>query len=95
MTPRRKPTPVETAVKREIAEAAMRSPGSEKSAAAAVAVHLARDVEGDDRLAARVTAAKVLLDAVDRIRAIPPADQAADRLDDLAKRRAHRKASAS
>lgn len=92
MSPRRAVPPLEAAVRRELRELARRKPGADKTPEAETALALARAIDGsDDVLAARVSAARVLNETLDRLRAAAPAEQTTDRLDDLAQRRQKRR----
>lgn len=105
MSPRRRTPPLVAAVKRDLAALSRRSPGAERSAEALLALRLAAEIEDPRRLdgetvigetlAARVSAGKLLTETLAGLRAKAPAEQTADRLDDLSKRRSVRKARAS
>lgn len=61
------------------------------SATAAMALALAREIDDPDNSAtSKSMCARSLLDAIDTLRKLTPAETKADRLDDLARRRAAR-----
>jgi len=103
VSPRRTIPPLEAAVRRELRELARRSPGADKTPEAETALALARAIEqrwSDEAglvlaepLAARVSAARVLNETLDRLRATAPDEKAVDRVDDLAAKRQKRRAS--
>lgn len=96
MTASRRTSALATAVKRDLSELEKRSPGVAKSSEAALALSLAATVDGDEPLAARVSAGRLLAETMASLRAAaPPVEVAVDRLDELTARRAVRKAKAS
>jgi hypothetical protein len=61
--------------------------------AAALAVAMAREVDGDSSLTSRTMAARILIEALALVDAAAPAVAEADPLDEIAERRAARRAS--
>lgn len=85
---------VAAAVGRELVEIRRRAPGAADSALAALALALAAEVDDPGNSAtSKSMCAKVLVDALDRLRELAPAQEAGDRLDDLSARRQRRRAS--
>lgn len=90
--------PLEAAVKREIAAAQKRQKGAGQSWEAKLAITLAQQIEASrdaESLSARVSAAKVLTDTMERIKAIGSEQRATDGLDQLAAARAKRQKAAA
>jgi hypothetical protein len=81
-------SPLLAAVRRRVAEA-----GAAELPAAALAMAMAREVDGDSSLTSRTMAARILLEALALVDAAAPAVAEADPLDEIAERRAARRAS--
>jgi hypothetical protein len=81
-------SPLVESVRRRVAEA-----GAADLPAAALAVAMAREVDGDSSLTSRTMAARILIEALALVDAAAPAAVEADPLDEIAERRAARRAS--
>lgn len=84
------------ATQRDIAEIAKRDKGLAASGLAALAEQLAKELDSSGNSAtSKSMCAKALMDALDRLRDLAPAEQAKGRIDELGSRRAKRRASAA
>jgi hypothetical protein len=81
-------SPLLEAVQRRIESA-----GAADLPASRLAEAMAREVEGDSSLTSRTMAARILIEALALVDAAAPAEVAADPLDEIALRRAERRAS--
>lgn len=87
---------VTAAVRRDLAQIAVRDADLAQSALAASALAMAAELDTSGNSAtSKAMCAKALLDTLDRIRELLPPEQEADRLDDLSARRAARLAGGS
>lgn len=84
-------TEVVTATEREIAEIRKRAPAVAASSQAATAVQLAIELENPHNSAtSKSMIARVLNDTIERLRELAPAEEEADKVDELKARRAAR-----
>lgn len=84
------------ATERDIADIAKRDKALAKSGLAATAKQLARELDSQGNSAtSKSMCAKALMEALDRLRELAPAEQARGRIDELGTRRAKRRASAA
>jgi hypothetical protein len=81
-------SPLLESVRRRVAEA-----GAGDLPAARLAEAMAREVVGDSSLTSRTMAARILLEALALVDAAAPAEVAPDAVDEIAERRAARRAS--
>lgn len=89
--PAKKPLRVASAVEGDLRELAKRDAKLARSGLAASALALAREMDNSSNSAtSRAMCARALLDTLDRLWALAPAEQEKDRLDDLSARRAAR-----
>lgn len=87
---------VAASVARDLAEIALREPRLASGALAASARALAREMDSSHNSAtSKSMCAKALLDTLDRIRELVPADEEGDEVDELAERRRERLAGAA
>ena len=84
---------VEAAIRRDIAAIAKRDKALAGSGLALTAVALARELDGDNSATSKSMCARALAELIDRLRALAPAEERADGIDDLAKKRQKRVAS--
>jgi uncharacterized tellurite resistance protein B-like protein len=81
---------VTQAVDRDLARLAKRSPEVADSALAASARALARELDSQTSATSKSMCARALLETLDRLRELAPAEHKVDRLDELATRRTAR-----
>lgn len=81
---------VEAAVKRELSTLTRAVPGLNRSPEAVLALTFAREAQSGEYLRDRVAAARLLGDVMATLRAAAPAEEARDRLDELAEARQRR-----
>lgn len=83
---------VEAAVTRDIAELAGRDERLAESGLAASALALARELDNPNSATSKSMCARSLLETLDRLRQLAPPERKRDRIDELASRRASRRA---
>lgn len=83
--------PVESAVERDLGAL---PEGLAGSALAATALALAREIDGDNSATSKSMCANSLTAALERLRALAPPEREADGVDEIARRRAARRAAA-
>lgn len=89
------PESVVEAVKRDLESLRERDEKLADSALAASAMALARELDAQNSATSKSMCAKALIETLDRLAELAPPAKEADRVDDLASRRAARRAAAS
>lgn len=79
-------------VERDLAEIAERDAKLAESGLAALAKQLAREMDENNSATSKSMCAKALMEALEKLRELSPAEKADDRVDELAGRRAERRA---
>jgi hypothetical protein len=82
---------VVASTKRDLAEIEKRDPKLAQSGLAALALKLAEEMDANNSATSKSMCAKSLMETLDRIRALAPAEETEDKVDDLSARRAARR----
>lgn len=82
------------AVRRDLADIAKRDPRLAESGLAATALALASELDAKNSATSKSMCARALVEALEKLRALAPEEEAHDQLDSLAARRAARIAAA-
>ena len=83
------------AVEGDIAEIAKRDKALADSGLAAMAKQLARELDANNSATSKSMCARALMDALEKLRDLAPADDAKDRVDELGARRDKRRSRAA
>lgn len=84
------PLRVVDAVQRDLDEIAKRDPDLARSAHAATALALAREMDGSNSATSKSMCAKALTETMDRLRELAPEEEPDDAVDDLERKRRER-----
>jgi hypothetical protein len=85
------PTNVTSAVEADLRDIAKREPRLARSAQAAAALALARELDDDNSATSKSMCAKALNETMDRLRELAPPEQIKDGVDDISAQRAKRR----